>query len=592
MFERSGWTALSTGLIFLLALALVLTRRRGLGTALRAVAAALLVPSLAVVVVCLGAQLLVSSGSPVVPRVTATIVALVLPSTALLRTALARHGLGERDATAARLAVETSSLLTAGIAVGLGLAREAAGLGTTFLVLAILGAGALATALWGGRRYGWWVAGAAFTGALWCAWGLAGVVIAEPYLLPPALAAAVVGGVLTARGRGGGRRLGVPLYAAGLAVAVVPVLLLLAVVGTPAVVGGAALPAAGIGADAAADATTAGRAFGLLGASWALLAAGGVFGRVHRLQPLRLPTLAAAIVAGAGGAVQGVRLGLGFDAVAGPMPLVAVCAALSLLGAVPAFAAARGIQLSAPPGSRLRRTRWLTAPATVYLAAGTWAGIERDWFAIWAMWGLMLCYLMAVVAVAWRLRTHRTSLPPVWFVFAIAFVTAVVAWSPRDLRVEWFSLPLGAFLLAAGALMLRAPARDAASAGTLNSWPARFRGSWALLAPGLVVLLSASMTATFTDPLTWRAILVMTLALGAILVGASRRLAAPFVIGIVVLPIENALVFAVQLGRGIASMPWWITLAVVGAVLLIIAVTYERRAAGEGGFVARLRDLA
>jgi hypothetical protein len=588
VFERSGWTALSTGLIFLLALALVLTRRPGLGTPLRTLAATLLVPSLAVVVVCLGAQLLVSSGSPVVLPVTATIVALVLPSTGLIRAALEHRGLGGRDASAARLAIEGSSLLTAAIAVGLGLAREAAGLGTTCLVLVILGVGAVATAAWGGRRYGWWVAGAAFTGALWCVWGLIGVGIVEPYLLPPALAAVAIGAVLTAHGRGGSAA--VPLFAAGLAVAVVPVLVLLAAVGTPAGSGGG----------------TVWRAFGLLGASWALLAAGGVFGRVPRLRPLRLPTLAAAIAAGAAGAVQGVRLGLGLDAAAGTVPLVAVCAALSFLGAVPAFAAARGIPLSAPPGSRLRRTRWLAAPAMLYLAAGTWPAIERDWFAIWAMWGLMLCFLVAVVAVAWRLRTHRTSLPPVWFVFAIAFVTAIVAWSPRDLRVEWFSLPLGAFLLIAGALHLQAPrARGMLDRGptlnsrpalnsrpTLNSWPAQFRGSWPLIAPGLVVLLSASMTATFTDPLTWRAILVMTLALAAILVGASRKLAAPFLIGIVVLPIENALVFAVQLGRGIAAMPWWITLAVVGAVLLIIAVTYERRAAGEGGFVARLRDLA
>jgi hypothetical protein len=39
-------------------------------------------------------------------------------------------------------------------------------------------------------------------------------------------------------------------------------------------------------------------------------------------------------------------------------------------------------------------------------------------------------------------------------------------------------------------------------------------------------------------------------------------------------------------------MPWWITLSVVGAVLLIIAVGYERRAGDGTGLTARLRDLA
>jgi hypothetical protein len=48
----------------------------------------------------------------------------------------------------------------------------------------------------------------------------------------------------------------------------------------------------------------------------------------------------------------------------------------------------------------------------------------------------------------------------------------------------------------------------------------------------------------------------------------------------------------VQIGRGIEAMPWWITLSVVGAVLLIIAVGYERRAGDGTGLAARLRDLA
>lgn len=575
VFERSGWTALSTGLIFLLALTLTFTRRAGLGVALRSVAAGLLVPSLAVVAVCLGAQLLVDSGSPVVLPVIAAITAIVLPSTDAIRAAVVRRGIGDAAATAVRLAVEGSTLLTAAIAVALGLLRDAAGLGTTLLVLVLIGLGAVATAVWGGRRYAWWVAGAAFTGALWCAWGSAGIDAVEPYLLPPALAAAIVGAVLTARGH---RAL--PLYASGLVVAVVPVLLLLV-----------------------ADRTSTAwswRAFGLVAASFVLVALGAVFARFDGLRVLRPPASVVAIVAGAAGALEGVRLGLGMDAAATAVPLVIVCVAISLAGAVPAFLAGRAF---ANP--------WMSAPAVAFVGIGTWTAIERDWFTIWAMWTLMLAYLGAVVFAAWRIRPRADGSAvrigvPVWFLFALAFATAVVAWSPRDLRVEWFSLPLGAALLAAGALHVRraphtrlgaAHDPDAAPA-TPDTWPARWRGSWALLGPGLAATFSASMTATFTDPLTWRAILVIVLALVAILVGASLRLAAPFLVGIVVLPIENVLVFLVQIGRGIESMPWWITLAVVGAVLLIIAVTYERRGrepgveATRGGIGARLRDLA
>ncbi len=577
--ERSGWTALSTGLMFLLGLTLVVTRRPGLGRIVRALAAASLVPSLAVVVVCLGAQLLPGSGSPVVLPIIAVVAALVLPATTLVRDALAAR-IGDRDAALARLAIESSTLVTSAIAVGLALVREAAGLGTTLLVFVILGIGAIATGVTTRRRYAWWMAGAAFTGALWCVWGMQGVDAVEPYLLPPALAAALVGAILVARGRRG-----LPLYATGLALAVATVLVLLALEGG-LVRGGA-----------------------LLAASWALVALGWAYGSLTgrlrrtgsawrhawRLRALRPATYAVALGAGAAGAVLGVRLGLGLDAASDP--LVLVCLGVGLLGALPAALAARGLRAAVLPASRMARSRWLLAPALAFPGIAAWTAIERDWFAIWTMWGLLLAYLVVVVATSARVRRGATVLPPVWFAFALAFTTAVVAWSPRDLRVEWFSLPLGLFLLIAGALHLK---RDAAASGdaapavrrTLSSWPGGWAGSRALLGPGLVVMLSASIAATFTDPQTWRAILVIALALLAILVGASLRLAAPFLLGIIVLPIENVIAFVVQIGRGIESMPWWITLAIVGAVLLIIAVTYERRAGEEKGVVARLRDLA
>ncbi|MET0735946.1 MAG: hypothetical protein ABWY55_09960 [Microbacterium sp.] len=559
--ERSGWTALSTALIFGLALTLVVTRRAGLGIPLRVAAAAVLVPSLAVVVVCLGAQLLEGSGSPVVLPVIALIVALALPCARSVAAALAPR-IGVRDAALVRLATEVSTLLTAAIAVLLALVREAAGLPTTFLVLVVLGVGGVATAVWGGRRYGWWLAAAAFSGALWCAWGIAGVDVIEPYLLPPALGAAVVGALLVARGLRGRA-----LYAAGLTAAVVPLVALVAVSGTSV------------------------RAYGLVAASWILVALAAMLS--GRLTALRPATYTAAIAAGAAGAVQGVRFGVGLAAVDSAVPALVASLGVGLFAAMAAALAARGLRRDAAPGSRLERSRWLYAPAFAYVAVAAWPSIERDWFAIWGMWALMLAFIAAVVVIAQRSLRGPTGLPPVWFVFGLAFATAIVAWSPRDLRVEWFSLPLGAGLLVAGVLAMRAETgMDAAARRSLTAWPRGWSGSWALLGPGIVVAMSASVAATFTDPLTWRAILVIVMALAAILVGAGRHLAAPFLIGIVVLPVENVLAFVVQIGRGIESMPWWITLAVVGAVLLIIAVTYERRAGEDSGIAARLRDLA
>lgn len=574
VFERSGWTALSTGLIFLLALTLLTTRRAGLGVMLRAIAAGLLVPSLAVVVVCLGAQVLLSSASPVTLPVIAAVVALVLPSTDLIRSALEKRGIGKRGAMVARIAIEVSALLTGAISVALALVRVAAGLSTTFVVLMILGVGAAATAFWSKRQYGWWVAAASFTGALWCLWALAGIGVLEPYLLPPSLAAAIVGLLLTLRGTRA-----VPLYASGLVVAVTPILTVLAVFGNGA---GALAPW---------------RGYGLIAASWLLLGLGVRLGRVttaraERLRALQAPTLWVAVGAGAAGAIQGVRFGLGADTTGtATVPGVLLCFVIGVAGALPAAGAARVLRGAAPAGSRLASTRWLYAPAATYIAVASWTAIERDWFSIWAMWALMLAYLVAVVVIARRQHGGSTGLPPVWFVFLLAFVTSIVAWSPRELRVETFSLPLGIFLLAAGALAMRAQRSSPPRGGTVGSWPEGWNGSWPQLAPGIVTMLLASIVSTFTDPLTWRAILVIVISLVAILVGSGLRLAAPFIIGIVVLPIENVFVFLVQIGRGIESMPWWITLAVVGAVLLIIAVTYERRAGEGNSITARLRDL-
>lgn len=575
--ERSGWTALSTGLMSVLALTLVLTRRAGLTLAVRTAAAALIVPTVAVVIVCLGAQLLASSGSPVALPVVAVLVALALASSSSVRGALVARGHSIVTAGAVRVAIEASALLTGAIAIGLAIGREAAGLGTALIVLVVIGCGSVASALFSGRRYGWAVAGASFTGALWCVWGITGVDLLEAYLLPPTLGAAFVAVLLTLRGHRA-----TALFAAGLLAAIAPLLIVVVVV-EPDVGGGDAV---------------IWRVAGLLVTAWALLAIEMLLRtseagtRVRRLIALRIPILLAAGAAALVGPVQAVRIGWGWDfpALHG-LGLFVACVAAGAAGAAVLMLAARGVRTASPYGSALRSTRWLTAPAALALAVGAWSAIERDWFSIWSMWMLMLGYLIATVLVARRSSRGTTTAPPVWFLFAIAFITAIVAWSPRDLRVEWFSLPLGAFLLLAGALAMNRGEVTAKGEGTLNSWPGRWTGSWALLAPGIVTMMLASIVSTFTDPLTWRAILVMVLALAAILLGSRNRLAAPFLLGLIVLPIENVFVFSVQIGRGVESMPWWITLAVMGAVLLIIAVTAERRT-GEGrGVAARIGDL-
>ncbi|NQX12518.1 hypothetical protein HQQ80_12830 [Microbacteriaceae bacterium VKM Ac-2855] len=567
---RSGWTALSTGVTFALALTLVLTRRPGLNRLVRSAAAAILVPSLAVVVVCLGAQILLDSASPVTLPVIAAIVAVVLPFTSAMERALVRHGLGAADARAARSWIELSSLVTAALAVLLALVRSAAGFETSFLVLVILGLGASAAGVITRRRDAWVLAAVAWTGALWSLWAMFGVTALEPYVLPPALAAAIVGAVFVLRGMPGR-----VFYAVGLVIAVVTPLGVLASTG---------------------DGSTGDerwRAHALLSAGVALVGLGALLVR-RGVNPLVSPTLGAAVLAGSAGAIEGVRMGLRLDeaGVADAQLLLPVLGYAAVATAV-AIVAARILVRFADDGARRHggvaasvvRSRWAYAPAVLLAAVGPITAVRPGPLAFWGLWLVMLALLTLLLVTVARSRIRTVTLPPAWFLFAVTWCVAVAGWSTRESRVEFYALPLGLALLAAGALAARAEGRPA----SFTSWPIGHTGSWRRLTPGLVVLFLPSMLATGTDPETARAILVIVLALAAILIGSLRRLGAPFVIGILVLPIENAIVFAVQLGRSIGAAPWWITLATAGAVLLVIAVTSERRT--RGGTAARLRDL-
>ncbi len=570
--DRSGWTALSTGVTFALLLAIMLTRRPGLTLLIRAGAAALLVPALAVVVICLGAQVLSVSASPITLPIIATLVACVLPATGLIAGAVAAQGVSAAHTSVVRVWIEISSLVTGAIAVVLALVRSAAGIPTTFLVLVILGIGATATAVFAKRRYGWPVAGVAFTGALWCVWWLAGITLLEPYLLPPALATALVAAILVARDRPGMGLSAPGLYWTGLAVAAVPTLVVLAVSGS-------------------GESLVPWRTIGLLGSAVVLIAFAAAIPRLARLAalrrigPLRAPTLVVAIGAASAGTIQGVRYGLGLDPLAVERPELVMLPVLGLAvaGSLLAIVAARML------GSR---SRFSYVPALLYLVIGPIAAVRGDWLAILTVLALALLVLALMIVTVALARRGAVTLPPVWVTFGVAWCTAVASWSQRELRVEAYSLPLGLALLAVGIIAMRPlPPETADARATLTSWPIGFTGSWRLLTPGIVVTLLPSILATGTDPRTERAILVIALALVAILIGSIRRLAAPFILGIIALPLENIVVFAVQIGRNIGALPWWITLATAGAVLLVIAVGSERRTGKGTGAAARLRDL-
>jgi len=563
LFTISGWVGLSTGVSLLLFVTLVVIHRSGHHGILRAGAASLLLPGLAVVVISLVAQFAEQSASPITLPIVAGLVAATLPCTTLIGRLLVARGHSETDAAAVRLALEISALVTGALAVLLAVVRAAAGFDTTFLVLVIVGLGAAATGQFVHRRYAWYVAFVSFTGALWALLALNTVTQLEPYVLPPALAAAAIGAIAVWRGRNG-----LGFYAAGLAVAAATPLLVLATIGNGA-------------------GTVEWRAYGLLAGALLLVVAGLVLARVAKLARLREATLFVGLGAASAGLVQAVRYGSGRDlSSVGSGELVMVPVLLFSLVAA-AIATAAALLLARSP--RLASSRWLFVAPMVYLALGPITAFRHGHVYSWTLLILMLALLaVMLLTVVWS-RTRAVSLPPVWLTFAIATVVGIAGWSEHTVfRVEAYSLPLGFALLAAGIIAWHT---DADAEPSINRWPIGYSGSWWLLAPGILVVLATSIMSTGTDPQTWRAILVIALALLAILLGNRLRLAAPFFLGVAALPLENLVVFAVQIGDKIEATTWWITLASAGAVLLVLAVSSERRASGENGVAARLRDL-
>jgi hypothetical protein len=573
--ERTWETALANAAIFALSLTLTLTRRPGLTRIVRSGAAALLLPSLAVVVVNVIPRIIETGivpawngggGAPVTLPVIATIVALVLPTTPLIAGSLRRGDVADGDVTSVRQWIEISAFVTGAIAALLSLVLETPDLGTALLVFLIIGIGAAGASIFAKRRYGWWLAAGCWTAALWCVWGLVGIRDVEPYVYPPAIAAIIIGVVLTLRGRNGAS-----LVAPGLAIAIVTSLVVLAVSGS------------------SADAELPWRALALLAASLVLLLVGTTLMRgFERLSPLCLPALVASIGAAAAGTIQAVRYGVEADDLGLGHPDHVVWPVLTFSVVAAMLAASAGRHLSGAG-------RWAQVPALAFLVVGPIAAVAPGVAPMWVLWALMLVLLaFLLVTVVRALRPVEeagpTILPPTWVVFVVAWCVGVAGWSVRDLNVEWFSLPLGLALVGAGVLVLRrggTPLR-----GTLTSWPVGFTRSWAVLAPGIVVTVLPSVLATGTNPATWRAILVLGLALAALLLGALLRFAAPFVLSLVTFGVEILVILVVLVaGRDIDPVVFYVAAGAAGFILITVAIWFERRSRGDTANSARMRDL-
>lgn len=662
--ERTWWSAGTAAALLVLEVVLLDTGARRVPAALRVLAAALIVPTVSVVVICAGALLLPGSGSPVLLPVVATLAAAVAIAAPAVAGRLRRRTV-DLAAEHARLALEVSAAATAAVALLLAVGRASTGADTVLVLCAILGAGATAVAQRPDRRAVWWLAGVLWSGVLWSALAWWGVGLVEAYTAPPALAAVLVGTLLTRRSD---RWLS--LVGAGVALLVLPTLALATagvetgmrsavLLALAVVLLGAALavdrPGTGDGgtADALRTQAPAGapRALGSAGA----LRGHGSAGALRALvEPLALGGGAAALA----GAVRAAHL-----AAAAPPGSAADNARLfghaltwsfagaALLGLAGVLIAGRRVRLAeagTPSAGSTRADaarwadllrRWALAPALIAGTVGALVALRPSWAGVWTGWLAEIVLLVLAVRVVatdaaatnppggnpeagspvagspvgtpvaarpWR-GAAPVLLPPGWFLWLAALAWAIGAWSTRALRVEVFALPLGLALTALGLVALRAvlaadhdvgarSGRPGArvSAGASPGWPVGSRGSAATLTPGILATLGPSMLAIWTDPMTWRAILVVALALGFMLLGARQMLRAPLVVGAAALPIAVISVFAAQIGGTISAGPWLLTLLAAGGLLLVLGIFAERRravalAGGDVGVVRALR---
>jgi hypothetical protein len=223
---------------------------------------------------------------------------------------------------------------------------------------------------------------------------------------------------------------------------------------------------------------------------------------------------------------------------------------------------------------------WWIAPGVIVLAGVAIISVRFTWYVVATMW-LFMAVLLVVTLLATRARMGgKMNLPPVpvWWISAVA--VGIGGWSMRELRVEAWSIPLGLTLVTVGfmahSMRNKNNAYGAVGQGYKGAWPEKARSVDALLWPGILATLGPSTMAIGTDPLTWRAVLVVLLAATFMLIGARQVWRSPLIIGMLDLFLAILLVFVAR-RDAISAIPWLLTLAATGAVLVALAVYLEAK---------------
>ncbi len=150
-----------------------------------------------------------------------------------------------------------------------------------------------------------------------------------------------------------------------------------------------------------------------------------------------------------------------------------------------------------------------------------------------------------------------------WASIGFAALTAIIAVAGGLIDpFEWATAAIAVALLVTGVAKLSGSATA---------------GSWAWLAPGLLVLFLPSLLATFVEQPAWRLVGLGVACVVAVIIGAVARLKSPLVIGSVVVLVHAIRTFAPQLVAVYQLTEWWVWAVIGGGILLFLGLTFEKR---------------
>ncbi|TFD69106.1 hypothetical protein E3T38_07855 [Cryobacterium sp. Hb1] len=190
---------------------------------------------------------------------------------------------------------------------------------------------------------------------------------------------------------------------------------------------------------------------------------------------------------------------------------------------------------------------------------------------------LLVLALSAVHVIA--LAQPRAPLGAItaWIVLGLAGLAAITVTSSGKVDpFELVTVPVALALIGSGWLRLHGDPRA-------RSWP------W--FGPGLSLLLVPSLLLDFTYNDLWRIVSLGIAAIIVLVIGSSRRLQAPFVIGAVVLLIHGVAQLWPWIALAYSVIPWFLWLGGGGILLIVLAARYEQRIANLKSVALRISAL-